>query len=336
MQAIPGDVSEPRVKILKAVQDGDKTTIATLLKQDPSLIQAKTKSNNSSLLHIAAERGHEEICCSLIENGHDTNPIDKNGDTPYQRAKTDAIKKILVEKHTKFLCDKYYSSQKLEISRKPAIDTFKRNIEVMDMVHYRDFLNSKGINTQSFKCFVITLFKSERSQTPHLYNYFLNTIFREDILMTPYYGDLLVIHENEQAMQYIEFIEKSKTGTININEITTKMAPMIETRAFLKFVAKGLELFPFLREYPKVGDNFAVITAKKMFIAYGLGGLIQFYQSCTPQQQMALTELPYFESAILHTQDTISKENAEKNTKIVDELQQKFSMKSEATRQAKK
>ena len=54
-----------------------------------------------SPLHMAAGKGHLEVCCLIMENLQNKNPVNGNGDTPLHRAAsgghTDVCRLILGE-----------------------------------------------------------------------------------------------------------------------------------------------------------------------------------------------------------------------------------------------
>ena len=128
--------------ILQATQDGRIETIQKMLGEHPELIHVRTSTKNSSLLHIAAERGHEKICNILLESGHYTNPIDKDGKTPYQRAKSSDIKSILVSKHQNLLCKKYFSAGSIKVLPKNYIRTTTEEVLVMNDADFLKFMQA--------------------------------------------------------------------------------------------------------------------------------------------------------------------------------------------------
>lgn len=81
-----------RLVILKACESNEAATVISLLKQEPKLIRAATKSKGFSLLHVAADKNNLPLCVLLLENGHETNCVDKQGQTPYHKAKSDEVK----------------------------------------------------------------------------------------------------------------------------------------------------------------------------------------------------------------------------------------------------
>lgn len=64
----------------------------------------------------------------------------------------------------------------------------------------------------------------------------------------------------------------------------------------------GLGLFPFFKNdpFPKDGDTSDIIEAKKLFIAYGIWDIGDFWKECTELQQNNLRKLTYFDSAFSH------------------------------------
>lgn len=148
--------------------------------------------------------------------------------------------------------------------------------------------------------------------------------FRADILMTPYYGELLVIHENEQALQHLEYVHQIDNGRLEpemFRKILIADQAYIECRAYLKFLAEGLNLFPFLREYPKKDDAPHVAEAKKMFINFAVAGFGVYYQQCTEDQLTRLHQFPNFAAIVSHAAKTISVNNSKKNIALEAEMQ---------------
>src|SRR5437016_71583 len=91
-----------RLAILTAVNNKEFDRVVDLLESNPALIHAKSTSGKGSLLHFAAQQDAFEICCLLLEKKHETNPVNINGKTPYQIAKSPEIKQLLKEEHSKW------------------------------------------------------------------------------------------------------------------------------------------------------------------------------------------------------------------------------------------
>lgn len=306
---------EPRLRALKAVQNNDIKLIEALLISNPELIKAKTISTGASLLHIATERGLLEMCDFLLENNHETNPVDKNGKTPYQSAKSPEMQALLVDGHKAYLLNKFYTSSNIPTPNVSCLDSLARIVQVIDRSKYKNL----PMNTMGDKSFGVTSIRpapGARSEKELC----LVTIFRTDILMTPYYGELLVIHENEQAIQ---FIERLHAGQHPKKRIDSEMC-QIEARAFIKFVASGLELYPFLKNYPEQSDTPDVVEAKKMFLSFGLVSLTDYINDCTDQQVDSLQLLKDYEIVTLHTNSVLNEKNRFRNTKIYNEASSKY------------
>ncbi len=303
-----------RLAILNACESNDANTVILLLTQEPKLIRAATKTKGFSLLHVAADKDNLTLCTLLLENGHETNCVDKEGQTPYHKAKSQDVKQCLAQAHLKFLCLKYFLA-----SKNPRMSPC--------VVHSREkfaqFVFSLGEHAMASSAFALTRVNPtaliESSNNPCLTSY-----FREDILMTPYYGDLLVIHENEQALQNLEYVHQIDNGKLAPETFRKALITdhaYIECRAYLKFLSKGLELFSFLQEYPRKDDAPHIAEAKKMFITFGVAGFAAYYQQCTDDQITRLNQLPMFGEIISHAVKTVSKNNSAKNKAIAAEMQ---------------
>lgn len=311
---------EPRLLILKAAQNNDIGTITKLLNETPSLINAKTTTAGLSLLHLAAEAGHYEVCELLLGEGHETNPINKAGKTPWQCAKSIEIQSLLVNAHTDYLCNKFYTSLNIPKPDKPFISSLERIIQCKDKSEYSQIpMNTLGNHSFGFTMLRPAPYSSSGT------DYGLVTVFRTDILMTPYYGELLVIHENEQAIQMIEKLANSKNGLFgNKEKFDMTCLHAFEVRAFTRFVSCGLKLYPFLYDYPANSDRADIAEAKKMFITFGLGGLASYLQTSTEQQMTCFKQLEDFDLVLQHLQNTISKKNSKKNGLIANQMESKF------------
>lgn len=311
-----GIFNDLRLNLFKEVQNGNLESVESILKNNPALINSKTTTKGSSLLHIASERGHISICHFLLNHNHETNPVNHDGKTPYQLATKLEITQILVQNHLNSLCNKYYQSVQDNKNSHRILPC-----EVMSKKDFLSFMNSQGIMSNCTRIFGVTILGNEKPLST------IQSFFREDILMTPCYGELLVIHENEQALQFIDFMEyfrKNNTPKKQQKQILNSTLNQMETRAFLKFVSKGLELFPFLNEYPQKNDRKDIVLVKKMFIAFGLLGLAQFHQECTPDEFSMLEQLEFYKPAIEHTNKIICRNNSEKNLNIVEEMNEQF------------
>lgn len=294
---------EERLNLFKAIQAKDETKIKTLLEKTPELIHSKTTTAGSSLLHIAAQQANEAICQLLLNKNHETNPVNKAGKTPYQLTKSDEIKTLLAKHHKELLCEKFYT-----VSQKHPTGCEVKKCEVMNRKKFEQFLFS----TMGYKNEISSGALGITTQYPGT----LETIFREDILMMPYYGDLMVILENEQAIQFMENFESDPTSEI----------PKFEARAFFKLASSGLDLFPFLKNapYPKDGDTPDIAEAKKMFIFHGLVGTIFHWTNCTESQQDNIVQLPYYLHVNFHKAKIFSTDNVDKNSAIIKEMKEKY------------
>ena len=321
MHALSTHFTELSSQMLKATLLGQTTEVERLLTLDKNLINAKTSAKQESLLHIAAARGHHELCHVLIQNGHTTNPVDLEGRTPYQRAKTDEIKSMLVELHMQHLFRTYFISDSIPNPKRDFVQSLNREIQII----------SKS-EAAAHPLMQLELgFASTALSPPADGHYELITIFREDILMTPYYGELLVIHENEQVEQFLNLLSNSKTGFSEAERFPSEEMVRLEVQAYCKFISSGFRLFPFLKDYPLQSDRPDVALAKKMFIAFALTGCADYIQNCSPEQIQLVRQLGSFEEVTNHIEKTMCKRNAARNTAICDEMISIYSIKLEPT-----
>ena len=311
---------EPRLLILKAALNNDINTVTKLLILDPTLINAKTTSTASSILHIAAEAGHLEICDLLLERGHETNPVNKVGKTPYQCTKLVEIQSLLVNAHTDYLCNTFFTSANMPMPNKPFITSLQYIIQCKGKSEYSQmYMNNLGSHSFGF-----TMLRPAPNSTSGT-DYGIVTVFRTDILMTPYYGELLVIHENEQAIQFTEKLANSKNGFYGDREkFDMTVLPQFECRAFIKFLSCGLKSYPFLHDYPQKQDTPDIIEAKKMFIIFGVGGFKSFLKSCNHQQLEYLKTLEDYSLVMDFVKKVSHKQNNGKNITINNEMQSKY------------
>lgn len=73
------DTTSPAFLIVKATQTGDVKLFSTLLKSDPSLINAKEPFMDEPLLVVAARKNQPEIVALLIKNGAPLNAMNRLG-----------------------------------------------------------------------------------------------------------------------------------------------------------------------------------------------------------------------------------------------------------------
>lgn len=78
--SVLGNASQSN-EIHAAAAEGNYQKVKSLLKMEPSLVNAKDE-NGKTPLHIAAEHGHPYVVQLLIDNNADVNVKDKNGETP--------------------------------------------------------------------------------------------------------------------------------------------------------------------------------------------------------------------------------------------------------------
>lgn len=69
---------DPNKLMIKAAKAGDVATIKSLLKSDPSLIEARD-TDGSTPLHCATWKGHEKVAELLLKEGANVNAVNQNG-----------------------------------------------------------------------------------------------------------------------------------------------------------------------------------------------------------------------------------------------------------------
>jgi len=83
-------------EILKACTEGNMEEVKKLLKEDPTLINAKDW-NGETPLHKAAINGHVELVKLLLEEGSNPNALSYEGIYPIDWTKSEEIKEILIK-----------------------------------------------------------------------------------------------------------------------------------------------------------------------------------------------------------------------------------------------
>ena len=79
LEKIPPRVKTPAEKIVDAVEEGDLTTVETMLAEDPELINATHSDTGASLLMVAIEFNKLVLAQYLVEQGIDTSIVDNEG-----------------------------------------------------------------------------------------------------------------------------------------------------------------------------------------------------------------------------------------------------------------
>ena len=77
------------------------TDVATLLLDRGADIESKGKYSGFAALHYAAWRGHHDVATLLLDRGADIESKTNTGKTPFQLAKIQEIRDLLVEKGAK-------------------------------------------------------------------------------------------------------------------------------------------------------------------------------------------------------------------------------------------
>jgi hypothetical protein len=307
-----GIAQDTRLDFLKAIQDGNKEQAAELLDNDAGLLNVTTTTKGSTPLHIASERGHQEICKLLLEKGHPTNPVDKEGKTPYQRAKTDAIKDLLAEHHKTFLRRQFYTVDQKKYDNKIIFDHFDVFEKSFFMTFYAAFCPEEEKDSMN-QCFAFTdpIVNNDKKTLT------INVYFREDILMSPYFGQLMVIHENEQAVNGIKrYLE---TGEVKKEDIV-----LFEALAFLKSTHASMEMFPFLKELPSETDKPEMAEAKKMFLFLQLEKYSSWKRECSDAQMAELRRAPHFTEVDEQVRRMLDSNYLQENKQIDGEMRARY------------
>ncbi|MCD6027664.1 MAG: Ankyrin repeat (3 copies) [Solimicrobium sp.] len=269
-------VDELRLTLFKAVLNGNEQEAKNVLDTFPDLIHAKTKTGNKSLLHIASANGHESICRLLLEKGHESNPVSDSGKTPYSCTNNKTIRFLLAQHHKNILCEKFYTFNKTSES-----------VYAADQQDFKEVLNltSPGLKenaTIAFSSMSPCTSTEHITELPHIV-----TVFREQELMMPYFGELLMVHENEFVENLSKladsFIEK-KTPLAERIEVNQSSFHLFKSYAYSKSISYGIERFPFLRDLPEESDRPDIAEAKKMFLAFQAGRLLQHSGLCSREQ----------------------------------------------------
>lgn len=303
----PSEISlNPRLDILLAAQRGECTLVHSLLESNADLMNAKTTSKGMSLLHVAAQNGHHELCDQLLELGHETNPVDFDGKTPYQRASSRSVKSLLVTRHT----EKLFQEAQCVFG---IIQVADLNVHQAHAVLTNDdFIDSPFMSPDmSPDTFAVTALSP-----PHNKQHQLLTHFRAEALMIPFYGELLVRHEKEQATNFLEMVEQHK-----LNEISM---PFMEVKAYAKSISTLLKNHPQLIGYPRSSDTPDVIHAKKLIIAYGLKGFEIYREQVTPEEWAQLQRLEDVQSVTKLAEKALSIENNAKYGSFREELDELY------------
>lgn len=319
-----------RLEILTAAQKGELNTIELLLTKHPELLSARTTTGGSTLLHLAAVAGHEDVCNMLLKRGHETNPVNKQGKTPYQLAKTESIKSWLVAWHQDYLCGKYLDANKIKIEPKPFIGKFTEEILVMkeaDFLSYIEDIDKNILQDLDHLCAATIPAANKDSDDKTKYNYTFTTIFREDIFMIPYFGDVSVMHENEQMNVQKQSLNESNHPFNFINAVSNTRA-LFEVNAFMASSEQAIRRYPFLGEYPRINDAPEIMEAKKIFIAFNLvGGFCCFFPKCSEEVQNEFKQDEVFQNLPPDIKTILDKPNSIKNLLIYKEMQDKYGIK---------
>lgn len=298
--------SDLRLTILKAVQAGNIDEVTTLLTNNPELIRAKTTSTQASLLHIAAQYNHLTLCERLLAFGHNSNPVNKEGKTPYQLTRSIEIQQLL--------CSTYIASS--SILRGTIYDgTGPQQVYYDEGCIFKDicFLSDSDLLAHPLNyCdeshyFAMTALSPLRDSVRYLI-----TLFREKVIMTPYYGELLLKWELEQAIQFMEYATQHKMHLYQ--------QAVFETRAAATAIHFLLTTYPELQGYPLSTDRPEVSHAKKLIIGFALHIFQTFYAKLKPDQINELSQLEAFRyttelAALIQTG-----KNKQKNARIRAEM----------------
>lgn len=278
---MPSYTDAERLSILREVQEGNLVNVMKLYNANNELLLATSKSKQSTLLHVAAERGHYDICLFLLEKGHATNPVDIAGLTPYSRATDVNIKKLLVERHKQYLVSRYYVAELNGISLSADIRT-----QVLTREMFVRVLAQKGMLGRE-RYHALTGINSKDMSIPII------TTFREDLLMVPIYGEIMAILEHRQAITLSELKDRVKAEEDLekrekiISEAFVK-TDRSEVVAYFTALARIYEVYPVLLEvFPNPRDRVEEAEAKKMIIAFLINGINLFLSRVSSSEDIA-------------------------------------------------
>ncbi len=304
-----------RLAILQAAQTGRVSDVGVWLDQQPELIHAKTTTSKATLLHLAAQTGNMELCQLLLSRHHETNPVDKEGKTPYQRATMPHVQDLIVQAHTDVLFERYLTSYAKPIPERSFIRSIQKGINILKPTEFFEHPLLEGAGQMGSDTFGVTSLSPPSSK-----NYQLLTLFREDAIMTPYLGELLVAHENEQATQFIDLLAASKDGFVQAGSFPLSELNRFEVQSYLKGISTLFTQYPFLEGYPQPSDKPDVVHAKKLIIAFELTGFIAYYQQCTQEQLNYLSTIDSYARVLDLATRIIRPENSVINLAIVKEM----------------
>lgn len=249
-------VSAPYLALFRAIAGGEREHASALLRENPRLLTEKTITTGSTWLHLAAQRGDTHICDDLIRMGHEVNPMNNEGKTPYQLASLDEVRAVLVEKQLKHCVEEY-----VLVLRD---SNFSR--EITFNVFNNDEFNSRVDNDAMLQHVHITTEETGE-----------RVCFRADVLMQPYLGPLFVIYANLVLMH----LYSEKVGQDAFH-------PLFQACFYLTCINHAVAHFPFLIELPHEEDKNEISLAKKLFISSFVSGFIMTYNQCDDEQKAQL------------------------------------------------
>jgi len=277
---------ENRRALCSAVFNKDEKKVRTLLDQMPDLINAQPKTEaGNSLLHIAALNNDKSMCQLLFDKGHETNLVNEKGETPYQLAKQKATRQLLVARHKEALCIELYTVSKTsDLVQVVSCRNFSRFLKTLPQHTYAN----TRISIFSFTTLNVSAFFDNQESVRRI-----KTYLREKIFMMPFYGELIVRHENDEAellIQLSNHCAAQKGALIAAMETTKRMFLVQDICYFHRLLVKAIKVFPSAGEQIEQSDTPDSIEMKKMFIAFVVHPLVTHFFACPEADKNFINE----------------------------------------------
>jgi len=330
---------EKRLEVLKAAVKGDCQKIEDLLKDYPQLIAARTTTTQSTMLHLAAKNGRNEVCKFLISRGHDINPVDKDEKTPLQTATEHGHQGTMLILRFVGLAKQYYAALVNEIkNNNPKIQVAVDPISPVE--HIRSYgLDRLSVAPDSTVYSVMgttNLYSPQKARAlgrwPNVApnRAILSTILRYDIADIPYYSDILILKEHALATLLVKPYLDSPN--LAIKDIEPNQYNQYKACAYVIAVNKAIELYPFLKiPYPSAGDTSEQIEAKKLFIADILAPLEKLSSilnsRCRSNFEVTISNTvgnEAYKKAVSHVKQIMRQESRSQTIAITHEVYNKY------------